>query len=115
MGEKTILIVEDEMLIAMHMEDLVSQRGFAVAGPAGTVAESLRLLACQHVDFALIDVNLRGESSFPIADELKRRGVPFVFVSGYTESAVRHVHPDVRLLRKPIRAQDLNEVLIQVA
>ena len=77
------LVVEDELLIAMHLELLLEQHGWRVLGPATTVAEALRLLSGQTPDVALLDLNLHGELATPIAEHLQARGVPFVVVSAY--------------------------------
>ena len=80
---RLVLVVEDEFLIAMHLELLLQQHGWRVLGPAATVAEALRLLSGQTPDVALLDLNLRGELATPVAEELQARGVPFVLVSAY--------------------------------
>jgi two-component system, response regulator PdtaR len=78
-----VLVVEDEILIAMDLELLLRRHGWRVLGPAGTVAEARRLLAGQTPDVALLDFNLRGEPVTPVAEELRARGVPFVLASAY--------------------------------
>jgi two-component system, response regulator PdtaR len=85
---RLVLVVEDEVLIAVDLEDLLYRHGWRVLGPAATVAEALRLLAGDRPDVALLDVNLRGEPVTPVAEELRAKGVPFVLASAYDGHAL---------------------------
>ena len=78
-----VLVVEDEVLIAMDLERTLRRHGYRVLGPATTVAAALRLLDGEAPDVALLDVNLRGELVTPVAEALRARGVPFVLASAY--------------------------------
>ena len=78
-----VLVVEDEVLIAMDLERLLRRSGYRVLGPAATVAAAVRLLDREAPDAALLDVNLRGERVTPVAAALRARGVPFVLASAY--------------------------------
>ena len=78
-----VLIVEDEFLLVMLLEDLLPTLGYTVAGSAGSVEHALAKLDTAEVDLAVVDVNLAGEPSFPVADALRARGVPFLFTTGY--------------------------------
>lgn len=80
---KRILIVEDEFLIAMTARDMLEEYGALVIGPANTVTEALELANREQIDIALLDVNLHGHSSAPVADALEARQVPVVFATGY--------------------------------
>ena len=80
---RLVLVVEDEFLIAMHLELLLQEHGWRVLGPAATVAQALRLLEGKTPDVALLDVNLKGEMVTPVAEALRARGVPFVLASAY--------------------------------
>jgi two-component system, response regulator PdtaR len=83
---RLVLVVEDELLIAIDLELLLQRHGWRVLGPATTLAEALRLLAAgQTPDVALLDVNLQGELVTPVAEQLRARGVPFVVVSAYRD------------------------------
>lgn len=91
-----ILIVEDEYLLAQDLRAELADAGAVVAGMAGTVAGALEQIeSLARLDGAILDVNLRGESVFPVADRLAARGVPFLFTTGYDASALpprfRHV------------------------
>ncbi len=86
---KRILVVEDESLIAMLLEMALQDEGCVVVGPASRVDEALELAADgQHLDGALLDVNLAGEAVFPVAEALASRAVPFLLLSGYGDQAV---------------------------
>jgi DNA-binding response OmpR family regulator len=78
-----VLVVEDEVLIAMDLERLLGRHGFRVLGPAASVAGALLLLDDAPPDVALLDVNLRGEMVTPVAEALRARGIPFVLASAY--------------------------------
>jgi two-component system, response regulator PdtaR len=80
---RLVLVVEDELLIAMDLEQLLRRHGWRVLGPAATVAGALRLLAGETPDVALLDVNLGSEPVTPVAEALRARGVPFVLASAY--------------------------------
>ena len=80
---RLVLVVEDEILIAMDLELLLQRNGWRVLGPAATVAEALWLLQGETPDVASLDINLRGELVTPVAEELRARGVPFVLTSAY--------------------------------
>ena len=78
-----ILIVEDEFLVADHIAYTLEQLGYEVVGPVATIAEAMTLIEDQRIDGALLDANLDGASSAPIADALNARAVPFVVCTGY--------------------------------
>ncbi|MFD1704752.1 response regulator [Methylopila henanensis] len=106
-----ILVVEDEAMISMMIEDMLIDQGVTVVGPAGSVAQALAMLDVEEVDGALLDVNLGGEKSFPIADVLTEKGVRIVFTTGYGESGVGSRYPTARTLQKPFRTADLESAL----
>jgi len=100
-GARTILIVEDEPLIAMMLEDFLESLGHIVKASCDNVADALTAIARDGFDIAILDVNLKGESVWPVATALRQRGVPFVLASG------GHVDPPpaefahVPLIEKP--------------
>jgi CheY-like chemotaxis protein len=83
---RRVLVIEDEMLVAMEFESLLRRQGCAVVGPASTVDRALALLEHEQPDAALLDLNLNGEPATPVAVALKTRGVPFILVTGYGEA-----------------------------
>jgi DNA-binding response OmpR family regulator len=78
-----VLVVEDQFLIAMDLNAILTDAGFDVIGPVGTVAAALDALRAERPDAAILDVNLRGERSTPVAEALQAMHVPFVLASSY--------------------------------
>jgi DNA-binding response OmpR family regulator len=83
-----ILVVEDNFLVAEVLRDLLEEKGCQVMGPAPRVSVALQLCKDEVLDGALLDINLGGQSCFPIATYLLERGVPFFFLSGYDDSTM---------------------------
>jgi CheY-like chemotaxis protein len=106
-----VLVVEDEALVSMLVEDMLTDLGCAIVGPAAEIEEALRLANSADIDAALLDVNLGGRPIFPVADALKERGVPFAFASGYGEAGLTEDHRGATVLQKPFREADLRRVL----
>ena len=106
-----VLVVEDEMLVSMLVEDMLSDLGCEVVGPAAELDEAMSLAESADIDLALLDVNLGGKPIFPVADALKRRGVPFAFASGYGEAGLSEDHRGATVLQKPFREADLAKAL----
>lgn len=82
---KRILVVEDEALIAVMVEDMLTEMGSVVVGPAATIEQALALARAEEIDGAVLDVNVRGERIDPVAEALTERGVPMLFATGYGE------------------------------
>ncbi len=95
---KRILLAEDEFLIALTAEDALVALGAVVVGPAYSLAESLALAEGEALDGAVLDVNLNGENSRPVADVLAQQGVPFVLATGYDRADNPHGAP---MIAKP--------------
>jgi DNA-binding response OmpR family regulator len=104
---RKILIVEDEAPIALNLAAAVAQAGGTVVGPAPSVATSFGLMADNTLDGALLDIRLRGETSFPLADVLSVLGIPFVFVSGLSSALMPYTHRNRPLFDKPYDARDV--------
>jgi len=104
-----LLIVEDEAMVAMLIEDALLELGCEVVGPAGSVRAALRLAEATDgaLDGALLDINLGGEKVYPVAAALARRGVPFVFVSGYGAAGLDEPYAGTPVVRKPFRTEEL--------
>ncbi len=111
---KRILVVEDEMIVAMLIEDILMDNGAIVVGPAARVNKALDLLGSETVDAALLDVNLAGENTMPVAQELRRRGIPFAFATGYGAAGIPDGFAGQPLLQKPFQERDLQEVMTRV-
>jgi DNA-binding response OmpR family regulator len=111
---RKILIVEDEATIALSLASAVAQAGGVAVGPAATVATSFALMADQKLDGALLDIRLRGETSFPLADVLAVLGIPFVFVSGLSSALMPYPHRDRPLFDKPYEVRDVIATLARL-
>jgi len=81
-----VLIAEDNFVVAKGLAALIGAYGGETVGMAPSIAQALRMAADEEFDVAVLDINLRGASVAPVADDLVRRGKPFVFVSGYGET-----------------------------
>ena len=107
-----VLVVEDEVIVAMMIEDMLADLGFEVVGPALDLQRALPLAQGAAIDLALLDVNLgRGCQSFPVADILRERGVPFLFATGYGTAGLSEAYAGCLTLRKPFEAHRLGEAL----
>jgi DNA-binding response OmpR family regulator len=104
-----VLIVEDEFLIASYLEDALREVGAEIVGPATTLQEALLLVSTKGPDCAVLDINLNGDMVFPVANELAERGVPFVFLTGYTAEFIPARYVKVPRYEKPFK----HTVLIQ--
>ncbi|HZG09783.1 MAG TPA: response regulator [Allosphingosinicella sp.] len=110
-----VLIVEDEMLVAMNIEDMLLELGHEMAGLASRLAPGLALAGESEADAAILDVNLAGEQSFPIADLLAERGIPFLFATGYGVAGIAERFRGRTVLQKPFRLADLGAALRTLA
>lgn len=108
---KRVLVVEDEMLVAMNLEDELTALGLLVVGPAMRLETGLELARSADLDVAVLDVNLHGGRSYPIATELLDRGVPFIFATGYGHAEGFGEFADTITLTKPYRTSDLAAAL----
>ncbi len=104
---RKVLVVDDEALIASLLEDMLSDLGCETIGPALTLDQGLALARESEIDAAILDLSLYGQSSFPIAEVLASRGVPFVFASGYATSERGGAFEAVEVVQKPFRLADL--------
>lgn len=108
---RKVLVVEDEALVAMLVEDALLDAGFGVLGPAATVEEAMALLSRERPDAVVLDLNLAGETSTPVADELAARGIPYVIATGYGASGLPAGHQDAMVLAKPYDPAELTSML----
>ena len=103
-----VLVLEDELLIAMFLDDLLVDAGYAVIGPASTVAEALAMLRSEPPpDVALLDFHVAGETSLAIADAITARGLPLVFLTGYGPEVLPPRYSDAPVLTKPYEGREL--------
>jgi DNA-binding response OmpR family regulator len=107
----SVLVVEDEPLIAMMIEDFIDLLGHRLAGTADSVADAAALVAAGGFDVAILDVNLRDGPSWPVADALKARGVPFVLATGGHVEPPPVEHRDTPQLAKPFTLEGIDAAL----
>ncbi len=105
-----ILIAEDEMTVAMMLEDLMELAGYRVLLVA-RLARGLELAAAEPIDAAILDINLAGQASFPLADALQQRRIPFMFASGYGREGLSERHRDAMVLQKPYGMSEIRAAL----
>ncbi|KQQ38794.1 hypothetical protein ASG19_07225 [Rhizobium sp. Leaf306] len=106
-----ILIVEDEMLVAMLIEDALTDLGHEIVGPAMRLETALEAASSQQFDFAILDINLAGKQSFPVADCLSQRGIPFMFASGYGAAGLSAPYLSAKVIQKPFSPRELGDAL----
>jgi len=106
-----VLVVEDEAIIGMLIEDMLTEIGCECVDVAASVEGALGVLAKSSPDFAVLDINLNGKRSFPVADVLKSRAIPFVFLSGYGARGLDEAYAGAKILQKPFRVHDLASIL----
>lgn len=109
-----VLVVEDEMMVSMLIEDMLSDLGCTVVGPASRLDEAIQLANATTLDCAVLDVNLGGQPIFPLADILRANGTPFAFATGYGDAGLREEDRGSLVLQKPFREADLARVLGQL-
>ena len=109
---RRILVVEDEWIISEYLREELVGRGAILLGPVVSVHEALELLGAEpRPDIAVLDVRLRGELVFPVARELRQRGIPFVFASAGEWFALPREWSDELYLQKPMKMEDLLPLL----
>ena len=101
------------MLIALLLEDMVAALGFEVVGPAMRLDAALAMARKESFDCAILDVNLANQKSFPVADALRERGLPFIFATGYGSQGLDEAYGGINTLQKPFRAEELDRAIRQ--
>jgi DNA-binding response OmpR family regulator len=109
-----ILVVEDEMTIAMMLEDMLAELGHEVVAVASRLPQARSLAESSDIDLAILDVNLGGEASFPAAHILQARHVPFFFATGYGATGIATEFADAVSLKKPYLIEHLREAIHSV-
>lgn len=108
---RRILVVEDEFLIRMLMEDMLTDLGFHLVGVAGRLDEAAELAKVKEFDLAILDVNLDGQDVYPVADIIAKRGLPFMFVTGYGGRGLPDSYRGRPTLQKPFQLDELKKML----
>ncbi len=106
-ASKRILVVEDELMIRMLLQDMLSDLGHTLAGEAGRIEEAMALAKQCEFDVAILDVNLNGQPISPVVEILVERGLPFVFATGYGQRGVPEPYRHTPTLQKPFQSDAL--------
>jgi CheY-like chemotaxis protein len=112
--KRRALVVEDEVVIGMLIEDMLAELGHEVVAISTHLEEALRLARSSEIDFGILDVNLNGHQSLPVADALHRRSIPFIFATGYGSKIIRSPYQDIPTLQKPFELGELKLALSKV-
>jgi len=106
MAAQRLLVVEDELLVALDIESILSDAGMVVIGPASSAGEALELIAGSPPDAALLDANLSGEPITAVLQALSERSIPFAYVTGYGRESLPPAYP-APIVTKPFDADQL--------
>jgi CheY-like chemotaxis protein len=110
-GRKRVLVIEDELMIRMLLQDMLTDLGHAIAAETGRIEEALSLAKRAEFDVAILDVNLNGQPVTPVVEVLVERGLPFVFATGYGQRGVPEPYRGTPTLQKPFQADALAEAI----
>lgn len=111
-SQRSVLVIEDEPLIAMMVEDFLDLLGYRVAGNPDNVSSALERVAEGGFDYAILDLSLfGGERSWPVADALAHAGVPFIISTGAGGESIEPAHRDRPLLTKPFTLDAIRAAL----
>src|ERR1700691_4611087 len=113
-SDRRILLVEDEIFVVWLLEDMLADLGCTVIGPASSVNQALAMIDTEVIDAVVLDVNLNGQVSYPIADALAARGVPFVFSTGYDKDTLLDGYRTFSVLQKPFHRSELSNTLAKL-
>jgi CheY-like chemotaxis protein len=106
-----VLVIEDEFMVSALIEDILLESGCQVVGIASRLSDAVEKATSLSFDVAIVDVNLNGQKSLPVAETLAKRGIPFVLASGYRASGLSEAFPDVPILQKPFHQEDLAQAI----
>jgi DNA-binding response OmpR family regulator len=110
-----VLLIEDESLVAELIVDILETAGCAVIGPFARIDPALRAAAEETFDAALLDLDLAGVSTFPVAAFLASRNLPFIFLTGFGKGALQGEYAGHPIIAKPFKSQNLLDMLTRVA
>jgi CheY-like chemotaxis protein len=114
MPNARLLIVEDEYLIRLLLEDMLIEFGCSIAAVASNLEDGKKAAETSEIDLAILDVNIDGQQVFPIADILRGRKLPFIFITGYGARGLPDHYRDTPTLQKPFQMHDLKATLARV-
>ena len=109
---RRVFIVEDEAMVAFEMVDLLEDMGFEIVGPSIHLEDAEQVAVAQEFDIAFLDVNLgSGQTSQPIAQTLRERNIPFVFITAYDRDQIDFLKPEDIVVKKPLSGDNLAKTL----
>jgi CheY-like chemotaxis protein len=108
---RSIFIVEDDSMVAMLIEDFLQDLGYEVAGVASRLEEAIEKVPTLSFDAAILDVNLNGHPTYPLAELLRKMGCPFIFATGYGAATLPRALNGVPVVTKPFDRHDLEKAL----
>ena len=114
-GPWRILLVEDEMLVAMLLEDMLAEAGHTIIGPLARIDQAVEAARGQAIDLAILDVNVGGDEVYPVAEALAAREIPFAFATAYGAHGLREPWQDRPTLQKPFHRNDLFRMVAELA
>jgi CheY-like chemotaxis protein len=106
-----VMLIEDEALVVMLLEDMLSELGCRVIGIAAHLREAIQLAGSTDADLAILDVNLDGHEAYAVAEQLASRDIPFIVATGYDRHGLRAGFGNRPTLQKPFRLEDLRRVI----
>jgi len=109
-----VLVVEDEMTVAMLIEDMVGELSYEVAAVVSRLEDAMRLVDSDSFDLAMLDVHLNGETVFPFAAALEERDIPFLFATAYGPRGIPAEFRDRPVLQKPFGPAELRRALVEL-
>jgi CheY-like chemotaxis protein len=109
-----VLVVEDEVLVGMLLEDMLLDLDYEVAVVSTNLVDALEKARSADFDLAVLDVNLNGQQSFPVADVIRERGLPFLFATGYGGRVLVSAHAGVPVVQKPFGREELRRALVRL-
>jgi len=110
-----VLVVEDEAVVAMLLEDMLLDLGHEVVAAVGRFEQAMEAAETSDLDLAILDVNLNGVLTYPVAERLKSRGVPVVFATGYGSDGLREDWRGGPVVQKPFQLRDLQKAVGEAA
>ena len=108
---RIVLVVEDEPLIMLELQQMLTELGWDVAHEASDIDRAIELARSEVLDLAILDVNVKGRTSFPVADILEKRNIPIILATGYNTELIIENYPRVIYLQKPYVKSDLAKSL----
>jgi len=105
------LLIEDEALILLNLKSALKELGWEVSGTAAKIDAAMKVARTGSFDAAIIDINLDGSMTYPVADILRERAIPFAFTTGYGRTAIDNAYSDVPVLQKPFSHDQLKTVV----